>query len=633
MDNSAPTAGNRQSGALLQKLASDQSGNTLALLAAALFPILAMVGGGVDIGRAYVAESRLQQACDAGVLAARKRLGSDLPPSDQVVGQIAKTGKEFFDLNYPDKRYDAKKRKFNMSLEADYAISGSASIELPTSVMGVFGYDMIPISVTCQSRMNFTNLDIMMVLDTTGSMQLANAGDSASRMETMRAVIKSFHSNIEIAKAPDTRIRYGFVPYATNVNVGHLLADDWVADEWTYQSRELGEMTSTVGYGFSNIDWEYVSGDKGDWLVESTYATNDGACPTKPQNTNGYVDTVISTTTQPYAGPPEGTETFEYSERLTNGSEYRVSFDGTQCVLERRDTVDYLETFTKWTRPYEFNRQNYVYKPLLLDVSNWRTDTEGCMEERLSSQISDFTNVDLAQNLDLDLNTIPSASDPNTQWKPRMVDDVYAREVLAQHWLNPNFSVDEVTTTNHYLRPGLYWYSDCPDAKAEKLVEMDAAALDTYLATLNPEGATYHDIGMIWGGRLLSQNGLFASENGDVSGNKPTSRHLIFLTDGHTEPYDVAYGAYGIEPLDQRRWDQSSPMSLVETVEERFKFACNEVKKNNTTVWVIAFGTTLNPAMTECAGPGQYFEADNAAELQKAFSDIAKSMGDLRISG
>lgn len=633
MDKSAPTAGNRQSGALLQKLASDQSGNTLALLAAALFPILAMVGGGVDIGRAYVAESRLQQACDAGVLAARKRLGSDLPPSNQVVGQVAVTGKEFFDLNFPNGRYDAEDRTFNLALEADYAISGSASINMPTAVMGVFGYDMIPISVTCQSRMNFTNLDIMMVLDTTGSMRLTNAGDSASRMETMSAVIKNFHSNIEIAKAPDTRIRYGFVPYATNVNVGHLLADDWVADEWTYQSRELGEATSSVGYGYSHIDWEYVSGDRSEWLVDSTYATNDGACATKPEDTIGQVDTVISTTTQPYAGPPDGTETFEYSERLTNGSKYRVSFDGTQCLVERQDNVDYLETFTKWTRPYEFNTQQYLYKPLLLDVSNWRTDTEGCMEERLSSQIFDFTNVDLAQNLDLDLNTVPSAGDPNTQWKPRMADDVYARKVYSHNWTEGDFSVEEVTTSHTFLRSGQYWYSACPDAKAEKLVEMDAAALDTYLATLNPEGATYHDIGMIWGGRLLSQNGLFASENSDVSGNKPTSRHLIFLTDGQTEPYDVAYGAYGIEPLDQRRWDESSPLSLVQTVEERFKFACNEVKKNNTTVWVIAFGTTLNPAMTECAGPGQYFEADNAAELQKAFSDIAKSMGDLRISG
>ena len=88
--------------------------------------------------------------------------------------------------------------------------------------------------------------------------------------------------------------------------------------------------------------------------------------------------------------------------------------------------------------------------------------------------------------------------------------------------------------------------------KAQKLQEMDADEVDTYLATLSPFGATYHDIGMIWGGRLISPTGLFASENADTPGTEKV-RHLIFLTDGQTEPYDLAYGAYGIEGLDRRR--------------------------------------------------------------------------------
>lgn len=55
----------------LQRFASDRAGNTLAMIAAAIFPMMAMVGGGVDMGRSYLSQSRLQQACDAGVLAAR----------------------------------------------------------------------------------------------------------------------------------------------------------------------------------------------------------------------------------------------------------------------------------------------------------------------------------------------------------------------------------------------------------------------------------------------------------------------------------------------------------------------------------------------------------------------------------
>ena len=51
----------------LRRLARDRTGNTLAIMASGIIPLIAMVGGAVDMSRAYLASSRLQQACDAGV--------------------------------------------------------------------------------------------------------------------------------------------------------------------------------------------------------------------------------------------------------------------------------------------------------------------------------------------------------------------------------------------------------------------------------------------------------------------------------------------------------------------------------------------------------------------------------------
>ena len=271
---------------------------------------------------------------------------------------------------------------------------------------------------------------------------------------------------------------------------------------------------------------------------------------------------------------------------------------------------------------------NYRYHQKTLDVSNWRAETPGCIEERKSSVITDYDNVDLAQNLDLDIDRVPTPGDSDTQWRPKYRDEVFARSWTSD-W-GGTWTKNQVTTTDEYLPTGQWWWSACP-AAAQKLQEMTATEVDDYLNTLNPYGATYHDIGMIWGARLLSPTGLFANENIDV-GSSPTSRHMVFLTDGQTEPYDLAYSAYGIEPLDERRWTEGSAMSLQETVNERFLFACKEAKKKNITVWVIAFGTTVNTYMTECAGAGHYFEADDAAELAQAFSTIAQTLGDLRIS-
>ena len=53
------------------------------------FPILGLIGGGFDIGRGYLSQSRLQQACDSGVLAARKRIGTEVAVSGEIPDDAA----------------------------------------------------------------------------------------------------------------------------------------------------------------------------------------------------------------------------------------------------------------------------------------------------------------------------------------------------------------------------------------------------------------------------------------------------------------------------------------------------------------------------------------------------------------
>ncbi len=81
--NTSPVRG------MLARLRRDSSGNTLALIAAGLVPLLALVGGGIDMGRSYLSQTRLQQACDAGVLAARKKLGSAVVADGLVPADVA----------------------------------------------------------------------------------------------------------------------------------------------------------------------------------------------------------------------------------------------------------------------------------------------------------------------------------------------------------------------------------------------------------------------------------------------------------------------------------------------------------------------------------------------------------------
>jgi len=612
------------------------------MLAAAVFPLLALVGGGVDMGRGYLSKVQLQQACDAGVLAARQRLGASVAVDGEVPSEVASTGQRFFNINFRDGVYGTSNRQFQMNLENDYAISGVASVDVPTTLMQVFGHNNMDISVECEAILNFSNLDVMMVVDTTGSMRHTNAGDSLSRLESVKQVIRNFYAQVEAGKAPGTEIRYGFVPYAANVNVGGLLQDDWVVSSWTYQGREdtgVRLPNGEVGRTYTR-NWSSVSGTRSSWTTVSSYAATWNAAASadqsgsyscnssQPANSWNYTDTQNGIPYTQTQTSPAAVLEVQPMQRTQNGTRYRTRLSGSTCQVQSSTDTNYVQTFEEVTEIPSFDRTMWLYKPITRDVSNWRTEQNGCIEERDTYQIDDYDNVDFTRALDLNIDLVPTAGSPSTQWRPRYPEEIYARRI--EYNGNGDFDTRNHRTIAEYVDAGNYWFSSCP-AAAQKLQSMTSDELNAYLGTLRPEGATYHDIGMIWGGRLLSPTGIFADENADTE-NLTRARHMIWLTDGQTEPYDLSYNTYGVDGLDQRRWDPDSPFTLTQVVENRFSVACEQVKNRNITVWVVAFGTGLTDLMTECAGPGRSFEASNSEQLNDAFEAIARAMSELRIT-
>lgn len=640
---------------LLSRLARDSAGNTLMIVAAALLPLIAMIGSGIDIGRAYLAESRLQQACDSGVLAARKRLGTEAKVTGAIPDDAALAGQRFFNLNFSDGAYGSKKRTFAMTLDPDFSISGNATVSVPTTLMAIFGFSAMPVKVACTAQLNMANTDVMMVLDVTGSMAQTNPGDSMSKIAALKQTVRNFYAQLTAAAPSTTRLRFGFVPYSTNVNVGDLLKDDWVNTTWHYQSREQVQEKGDVTTRSYARNWTYKSGSIGAATVLSTYAAtyhpgSDGytyvnaneqvvTVPAKaayytcngstPSGNYSSQDVKLGTSTEPFEGPPSGTRRIDLYQRTQNGTYNWTSLSGSTCTVHSQTYNMYIRTYEWVTDPYQAVINKWHYDQFDKDVSNWRNDSNGCIEERATYEIDDYDNIDLTRALDLDIDLVPT-SDPDTKWSPMYPGIIYERAIKATD-LTGSLSKGPKTTTEEYANAGTLGWGACPPA-ARKLSTMTSTELDDYLATLSPNGSTYHDIGMIWGGRLLSPTGLFAAENADVSKTQPTTRHLIFLTDGETEPLDIAYSSYGVEPIDQRRWKPSSKYTLTQTVEKRFSAACREVKKKNITVWVISFGTAANPIMQDCAGAGHYFVAADADALNEAFATIAKRMGELRVT-
>ncbi|WP_295634257.1 pilus assembly protein TadG-related protein [Novosphingobium sp.] len=611
----------------------------IALIAAALFPLLALVGSSIDMGRLYVVQSRLQQAYDAGTLAARKQVAGmanfNATSGDDQLTAINR-GRMLFKSNFPDGMYGARNLAFNVTVNPDLSIKGTASLIEPTTLMAIFGLTSVPMAITCTAQMTVTNTDIMMVLDVTGSMNETLSGDSQSKISAVRKVVKDFWSQTATNQVPGTRIRFGFVPYSTNVNVGGVLKDEWVVPNWTYQSRTLTNTSDANGtYSFYTAI-SPVSGTSSSNVDQSYPASFDlftlkFKCKNPlPPSTGTPSIAQTGSETKPFAGPPAGTSTVLTYQRTRNGADYSVAMQGLTCIVTKTTYLNYVDTWQYITNPAQKSNVKWSYQPVTLSTAGWRTDSNGCMEERATYEIDDYANVDLGRALDLVLDRVPDASNPATQWRPQYPDLIYERQL---DWSGGgSFDTGVKVTNDEYIAPGEAGFAACPPP-SKKLQVWEAADLDGYLTNLVAAGSTYHDIGMIWGGRLISPTGLFASENADASPSNTTKRNVIMLTDGQTAPLDISYGTYGVEPLDQRRWTPNSPISLTQVVEKRFTYACNAIKNKNITVWFIAFGTTLNPIMTDCAGPGHSFSAANSTELAAAFAQISKGVSNLRISG
>lgn len=288
----------------LTRLRRNQAGNTLAIVAAALFPLAGMIGSGLDISRGYLAKTRLQQACDAGVLAGRKVMGSTGVLSTNVRDEVRK----YVSFNYPNNYLDSTlaTTSINPTLGTNDTISLTLSTTVPTVIMRLFLKDTMPISVSCTARNDYTNIDIVLVLDTTGSMackpersdsscsswinnwfsprsgktmtvdgktvtyvqEETSGGTNISRMQGLRNALDSLQgqmANIETqfnaaASGSRKRVRWAIVPFSQMVNAGfsrgtagttlYSRNPSWFNTTWTYY--DSGTLNSNIAH---NSTW------------------------------------------------------------------------------------------------------------------------------------------------------------------------------------------------------------------------------------------------------------------------------------------------------------------------------------------------------------------------------------------
>jgi len=662
----ARPAGN--GGGFLRRLARDARGNTLAIVGAALVPLAGMIGSGVDMSRAYMAKTRLQSACDAGALAGRR-----IMTNDTLTTTVTNEAVRFFNFNFPQQLYNTAAFTPVVTKPASGTIRVTASTTIPTSIMRIFGFTSLPLSVTCDASLNFVNTDIMLVLDTTGSMDndvndVATTNDALRKITALRDAVMAMYDSLTPIQtqleANGMRLRYGVVPYSSTVNVGALIRavnPSYLVDSWTYQSRVANYNTLNSSSSAGTQYWEIYTATAPYYTQNSALATSisQGNCLSfmKNQNFTGFT----ATPTNPTSGGPAPTPTVSASfpqdgTATAGGTSGEWGWTGApvtsgtlrSCRRLRVDTTTtYYYTFTddtyravtydvsqfklgnpvtiasadNGTVPTAGSYSPQALPPAATGESNTTSTWNGCIEERdtsntITGSASGFTIPGSAY--DLDINRIPS--NDATRWRPMWPAVEYYRTAGA------------TTATSGWpiTAFGVTYYA-CP-APAQRLTAWTRTALQTYVNSLNPEGYTYHDIGMIWGTRMLSSGGIFA-DSPDTYAGMPVSRHIIFMTDGQLFPQCATYSAYAMEQNDYRVTGASTCPNQYDRHMQRFRMICNAAKSMNISIWVIAFGTTLSNEMTECASNAN--QASTAADrdtLIARFQQIGSQIGALRLT-
>ena len=603
------------------------------LTAGLILPIFATIGSGIDLGQAYMAKARLQQACDAGVLAGRKIM------ADGVYSSTARAAaNNMFNFNYPTGIYDSTAVTFNTTTRGASEVTGTATATVATIVMHMFGKQAFNLSVTCAAKLEISNADIMFVLDTTGSMADTNSGDSTNKLASLKTEVMSFFDTVAGAQQGDAIIRYGVVPYSSNVNVGRLLYaanPSWMASDLTIPSRiSSWVQTGTSGPTTTTTAWSGWSGWSNTGVLVSGRTSSNCASAASPANT---ITSGTTTTTTSTSGSNPRTTTTTATTPQTE-TDFQNAWVTSACRQQRRtrtrnsNTVSSVSEQSRYTyRMINYNTAGVLPSGGTMTVpsgdmgANVTTRWNGCILERDTVAFDDAAALPAGAH-DLNIDLVPNSS--ATRWRVHLPNLLHAYPTATSPATG-----DVVTTTNHAAMGSASASAACP-TQAMKLTPLTSANRSTFSAYINSlvaVGGTYHDVGMTWGARLISPSGLFASENAAAPNGMPISRHIIFMTDGEMAPNTGIYGFQGRE-LHHFRVGSTDTNELINRHNRRLNEACSAAKARNITVWVVSFGTAMTPQLQACASGDKAYSAANNAQLRTQFQAIAQQITRLRLS-
>ncbi|MEL7130176.1 MAG: VWA domain-containing protein, partial [Pseudomonadota bacterium] len=148
-------------------------------------------------------------------------------------------------------------------------------------------------------------------------------------------------------------------------------------------------------------------------------------------------------------------------------------------------------------------------------------------------------------------------------------------------------------------------------------ITSDPDRIKSEIAALTTQGATAGHLGIEWSWYLISPDwaSVWPSESAPAAYDAPDTRKaVILMTDGEFN----------------RRYDNSQGSS-----DDQARTACQNMRDQGIRIYAVAFQAPAagQEILQDCAAsPLRFFSADNAAELEAAYAEIATTLNELRLT-
>ncbi len=266
-----------------------QSGGALPLSAGMMLTLVGFTGLALDGARLIYAKDVLQRSLDSAGLAAGHALNSDDMSAD---------GHNFFDANVV--AGGAILRNTDLSIvssQDDRVLTLTATAEVESTFMTVFGFDTISVSASTEVTRETRGMELALVMDNTGSMR------SGGKMDAMKTAATALINSIFDGEEVHPNLWISVVPYTATVNMGagraawldsdeqDLLSDGSFGDtSWKgcVEARGgTGDRTDDPPSGDPFFVYLYEDASDNNWILsggdfdidEANGAQNDGTGP------------------------------------------------------------------------------------------------------------------------------------------------------------------------------------------------------------------------------------------------------------------------------------------------------------------------------------------------------------------